>query len=290
MATPKFKIAFLMPQFIMGGVETCLLHLITCLKNYPEYEFTIVTKYKVTEVFFLKQFQENDIPLVSFNLDKKFSYEKFLFLQKPIARLRGSLHRKIKRREMQKYFSNFDLLIDYHNLSFYNEIKNLKIPRIGWIHFNREIFDHFYANRQDDILNIYQNVICLSKSFYELLVNRDSRWNDRLIQIYNPVDIHAIRYRSSVASYPQNEKYFVFVARIDNYQKDHLTVIKAFKKFSLRYPDAKIYFIGDGPGSDHFKKLTNVYDLEKNIIFLGTLDNPLGYMKHACAKIGRAHV
>lgn len=281
----KIKVAFLMPQIIMGGVETCLLRLITCLKSYPGYEFTVITKKTVVEEFFLKEFQEKDIPLVTFDFDRNFSQNKLWFLSKTISRLRRSFHKRKKRRELLNFISNFDLLIDYHNLSFYNEIKNVKVPKIGWVHFNREIFDHFYAKQQDDILNFYQNVVCLSQSFYQLLINRDTRWINQLVQIYNPIDIRAVQERASIASHPEDEKFFVFVARIDNYQKDHLTVIKAFKIFVSKYTDAKIYFIGDGPGSDHFKKITIENGLEKNIIFLGTLDNPLGYMKYACANI-----
>ena len=42
----KLKIAFFMPQIIMGGAETCLLRLITALKKFG-YEISIVTKVDV---------------------------------------------------------------------------------------------------------------------------------------------------------------------------------------------------------------------------------------------------
>ena len=73
--------------------------------------------------------------------------------------------------------------------------------------------------------------------------------------LYTSIDFYEIRQRAIVSATHFTEKYFVFVARIDNYQKDHLTVIKAFKKLVLKYPEAKMYFIGDGTGRNYYENM-----------------------------------
>ena len=282
----KIKIAFLMPQIIMGGAETCLLRLITGLKE-SGYEISIVSKEPVTEEFFIKHFRELNVTINTFQFDPFQPQEKNNFLKKHILKLKRSYNKRKTRKEWIHFINKnrFDLLIDYANFSFINEIQYFNIPKIGWFHSNREIFDYFFRINQDHILNTYNKIVCLTQSFHSLFISRDPRFREKLIQIYNPIDPDEIQQKAIISSPHLSKKYFTFVARLDNYQKDHLTVIKAFKKLVQKHSDAIIYFIGDGPGRNYYESIVKNEGLEKNVLFTGTMDNPYGYIKNACANI-----
>ena len=275
-----------MPEIIMGGAETCLLRLITGLRKFG-YEISIVTKVPVTEQFFIHHFRELNVTIHTFEFNPFVQKERLNFFQKWILKLKRSYFKRKVKKEWVQYINqcNFNILIDYANFSFIDEIRDFNIPKIAWFHSNREIFDNFFRMKQDDILNTYDKIVCLTQAFYNILINRDPRYCDKLIQIYNPIDFYDIRQRAIVSATHFTEKYFVFVARIDNYQKDHLTVIKAFKKLVLKYPEAKMYFIGDGTGRNYYENMVKEEGLEKNILFTGIMENPYGYMKGACANI-----
>ena len=65
---------------------------------------------------------------------------------------------------------------------------------------------------------------------------------------------------------------FVMVARLDK-QKDHVTVIKAFREINKKYKNWEIIFAGDGPLKEELEKIVVSYGLSKNIKFLGFVSN-----------------
>lgn len=60
----------------------------------------------------------------------------------------------------------------------------------------------------------------------------------------------------------------VFVGRIAE-EKNIVFLIDAQKEIAKKHPNVKLIIIGDGPDSDKYKKLTNKYKLNDNIIFTG---------------------
>ena len=60
----------------------------------------------------------------------------------------------------------------------------------------------------------------------------------------------------------------VFVGRIAE-EKNIVFLIDAQKEIVKKHPNVKLIIIGDGPDSDKYKKLTNKYKLNDNIIFTG---------------------
>lgn len=278
----KIKITFCMYQIITGGIENCLIRLISKLQEYPQYEFTVISKKEVTEEKYLNFFKDKNIPLL---------YNSYTDLgEKPlgrIAKMKWNLKRILHQRKNKKIIDklkNSDVVIDYFNCSFFPELKKIDVPKIGWYHsgivpFNRYINDH----RQ--YLENYDSFVCLTDSFKKSLQVAEPSYSNKIIRIYNPIDIDQIKIIATNSVCPsENERYFVFVARMHE-DKDHLTVIGAFEKFHKKYPDAKMYFIGDGDKREIYEQKVSKLGLSKNIIFTGRLSNPFGYIKHAVANI-----
>lgn len=75
-----------------------------------------------------------------------------------------------------------------------------------------------------------------------------------------------------------NEAYvFSIVARLHPI-KNHKKLILAFKKLTEKYKNARLLIIGDGILEEDLKKLVKEQDLEKEISFLGYIDNPCDYV------------
>lgn len=67
------------------------------------------------------------------------------------------------------------------------------------------------------------------------------------------------------------------IARLDG-QKDHQTLIKAFKLVSAKIPDSELVVVGDGPLRKDIENLTKNLKLENNVKFLGWVQDARNLM------------
>ncbi len=65
------------------------------------------------------------------------------------------------------------------------------------------------------------------------------------------------------------------VARLDNFQKDHITMFNAFKEFSKEYPLYKLNVYGDGPDKESYIEYIKKNNMENKIILHGKVSEPL---------------
>lgn len=282
----KIKVAFCMYQMITGGIEKCLIRLLKKMHEMPEYELTVLVRRQVTERTFLDFFSEYGIPLIEFpNEYDMLGAKPKCFAARKIWRFRCFLFKLEQRKQIKKHLLNKDVIVDYFNCSFYSILKNLNIPKIGWCHSNFLLYSQNLDKNNKNFLNCYDKFVCLTDSFKEKLLPSVPQYLDKIVRIYNFVDVTEIKALAECAPHPQiNEKYFVFVGRLHD-DKDHSTVIEAFRKFVRYHPDAKMYFVGDGVRREEYEAIVKKYKLDKKIIFTGILNNPLGYIKYAVGNI-----
>lgn len=278
----KIKVTFLMYQIITGGIENCLLRLLDRMCSDPRYEITVISKRFVTEAKFLNFFKDHNIPLL-YDYHAKLGKKPKRFISKVKWKLKRPFL-KLKNTDVRQCLQNSDIVIDYFNCSFFTELKNLHIPKIGWYHSGFSRFcKHFETHKS--YLEHYDKFVCLTDSFRIALIEAIPTCKDNVIRVYNPIDFSELRESASCAlTPPTDERYFVFVGRMHD-DKDHLTVINAFNLFLQKHPEAKLYFLGDGDKRAEYEKLVTELNLENNIIFTGTVENPLGYIKNAVANI-----
>lgn len=60
-------------------------------------------------------------------------------------------------------------------------------------------------------------------------------------------------------------------------EKNHAFLIDVFKKLHEQVPDSKLFLVGEGELLDQIKAKVVSLGLEKNVIFLGVVDNPQDY-------------
>lgn len=78
-----------------------------------------------------------------------------------------------------------------------------------------------------------------------------------------------------------HEKSIVTVARLDNFQKDHITMFNAFKIFHAYYPDYVLDIYGEGPDRNIYEKIISDMGLTKSIILHGKCKNPVEKLIHS---------
>ena len=84
--------------------------------------------------------------------------------------------------------------------------------------------------------------------------------------IYNPYISHIKKY-----SYRNKKNYILSTGRL-TFQKDYFTLIDAFKKFSNKYKNYKLYILGDGPLKKDLINYARNLNLEKKIFFKGWIN------------------
>lgn len=256
----KIKIVFCMYWIITGGVETCLMRIIQNLIRTNKYEFKIVTRKKTIDQYFFDFFKENNIEIYCIEKTKKFSPK------------------------LKTIFKNSDIIIDYFNFNFLYNLESIKKPKIGVYHSSINCFNKEFKTRKDLLFKTYDKLICLTKSFKNDVVEQFPQYKEKIVQLYNPIDIHNIQNLAKEGDYPKDEKYFVFLARLHK-DKDHDCVIEAFRLFNERVSNGKMYFIGAGDKELEYKNKVKALGLDQKIIFTGVKSNPYGYLKHSTANI-----
>ena len=88
--------------------------------------------------------------------------------------------------------------------------------------------------------------------------------------IPNPVEPTTIKWDLS-----QCTKSIVTVARLDDYQKNHTLLIRAFTRVLEKHPDYKLKIYGDGPDKEKYNKLIDSLHMKDNVQLMGKTSNAL---------------
>jgi len=128
----------------------------------------------------------------------------------------------------------------------------------------------------DKILSHMTNRIVVVAEFLKRnLVQKEWMNPEAITTIYNGIDGDDFTRRgdrveiAAELNISPTSKILGIVARLDPI-KNHRCLIKAMKKVAVRFPDALLLVIGDGPMRTKLEELVSLEHLNGNIIFLGT--------------------
>ena len=138
-----------------------------------------------------------------------------------------------------------------------------------------------FANK----LKYYDKTVVLTDACKNDLHKLYPEYSDKIIRIYNPIDIKSIKEKSKETK-PVNGKCFCCVSRLSG-DKDIKTVLNAFEDFYItnNKPKIKMVFVGDGDKANEYKEYANTLKSKKQILFVGAQKNPFVYMKNSVAHI-----
>lgn len=130
---------------------------------------------------------------------------------------------------------------------------------------------------------IADKVISLSRGVKEDLVNNFHINKEKIVVIYNPVEINKInQLKSEKINYQireKDEKLILSVGRLVE-QKDFPTLIKAFSLVQQKMK-AKLIILGKGHLINELKSLSEQLGIKDKVLFLGFKQNPYKYMRYS---------
>ena len=280
----KIRVAFCLRDLKVGGVESVLTRTLNRLSKFSDLDITVVTYTPL----------RNDWR-AWFDTHKKISVRtlypcKFLgtdlphfFLFRIIKHMVRDMYRWLRRMIFNKrMFHDFDIVVDYYDFDCARELAGLNVPRVAWWHSSA---DKFYNGGYVRYLDNYNKIVVLTDAFADELQKKYKKFSDKIIRIYNPIDVDEIRKKAKVAPTYDGE-YFVSVSRLVN-GKDIETVIRAFDKFwnENNKPNIDLLIIGDGYARSRFEAFARSMSAAKHIVFAGAVNNPFGFMRDSRANI-----
>jgi glycosyltransferase involved in cell wall biosynthesis len=137
--------------------------------------------------------------------------------------------------------------------------------------------------------NLYKSadkVVCPSDAVAGDLEENFGVPREKLVRIYNPVDVERVRQMASEGECPYQAAgpYLIAVGRLSR-EKGFDILIDAMPAVLRRFPAAQLYILGEGPLEAELKEQVQTLGLYENVVFLGFQANPWLYLKHADAFI-----
>ena len=279
------SIVFFMPPMTIGGVETALTQTLHALVKRSDIEVSVYFHVPLQEPFWVKWFANNKAIKQYVCFPKSPYFEKLKTRIPVIENLRKilfGLYKRYRRVLISKHVKKFDIVIDYVTGSSYKILKNIQGTKITWVHSSYNYLIN--KNLQNRVLK-YDRIVCITEDCKKKLISLYPNVSNKVVKIYNPCDYEEIK-RKAINGSGLDYKYFLCVSRLD-YDKDIVTVINGFDLFwhNCNRPNCKLLIIGDGGMINYFKKRANELESCKEIIFLGKIPEPYGYMHDALAHI-----
>lgn len=283
----KMKVAFCVPNMIIGGVETVFVNTLTELLKNKDLEIQVISHAKIRETLYVDWFKAHpEIPLHVYyplhNFFEDLSKYSKIFPLKQLRKIIFSLYKKYRRIfvKLSGKFNKIDIFIDYKNFEFFKELKYYNVPKIAWAH---SALSYFESHGSFARLAQYTTIVGITDDFVNEFKAKYPKYADKIVRIYNPMDVDTIIDKSKRCCTPRG-KYFCHVSRLSP-GKDIKTLLKAFDIFALKHKNVSLYIVGDGPQADEIKKYAEELKSHEQIIFTGSLNNPYCIMSGALANI-----
>ena len=125
-------------------------------------------------------------------------------------------------------------------------------------------------------------LIAVSGSERDLAIQHHIVPNKKIITLYNsidPAEYEDFSYQNRIPNKLLNSSEEIILGTVGRlyYQKDPITLIKSFKIINNKFPNTKLYIVGDGPLENECIALINELKLESKIILAGYQKNSKQY-------------
>lgn len=266
------KILFIIWSNTLGGGAETLLTTIVNNLNPQKYQIGIIEFYHST---IKKERLNKNIKIhesISFGGDK--DYQKKLYY----------VHRESDR-IIQRYIpKNYDLYV-----SFNYQIPSFLLPKgtrnVSWIH--GPVFDlaeegmESYWYLQDKAFEKVAKIVSVSDITTNSIQALFPRHKNKIVQIYNGIDIKTVRQRAdSFTEIILQHPAVICVGRLDD-NKNPLRILDIFNGINTENYCVHLYFLGNGELESQILERAYEYELQDRVHILGYIDNPFPVMKQA---------
>lgn len=281
----KKKIAICLRDMQIGGVESVCIKMLESLLKLDEFEFVFITYVKLTEPRYIEWFKQHpDIKRYTLYPSKIFGTKlAHFFLWRLAQHMMRDIYRWFRRmRIKENVFPDIDVFVDFYDFSFEREFRNIRRPKIAWWHSS---INKFISGNYIRFMPNYDKLVLLTDDAVDEFRQQYREYSNKVVRIYNPVDISDIRTRST-AKVDVSGDYFCVVARLSA-DKDIVTILRAFDMFWNKSgrPDVRLVIVGGGDMADDLKSIAHTMSSASRIVFAGMQSNPFAYMRGAMAHI-----
>lgn len=282
----RIKVAFCLRDMQLGGVESVLIRTLDKLQEYKNIDIYLVTYANIKEPIYKKYFETHkNIKCYSLYPCSWLSTKlPRFFLARIFIHILRDIYRGFKRIFVIPKFKDINVFIDYHDFGFCDEFKYIKgAKKIAWFHSSVNVFVKRNFIKK---LNNYDKTVVLTDEFIDEFDKIYHDKKNKLIRIYNPINVAEIKNKSVQKSEKIHGDYFCVVSRLSA-DKDIKTLLRAFDVFwnNTNKPNIKMIFVGDGNKKTEYEKCAKALKSAKQILFVGSTRNPFVYMKNARANI-----
>ena len=157
---------------------------------------------------------------------------------------------------------------------------------VAWLGVNHFSFDARLGGRPRKIQRLltqyrrYHGVAALNQHMADEAARIFEGKLEGVIVLPNAIDIESIRERASacyddIQLTPNGAPYIVSVARLDEVQKDHRTLLRAYAELARRGAvEEHLVIVGNGAYLEELQSLARELDVPERVHFVGHQDNP----------------
>ena len=294
----KKKVIFRSGSLRMGGLERVLIEVLQTI-NKEKFDIYLVIDDDCGKENIFEKDIPKDIPYFFLKPEKlireteKYKEKKKNIIYKLMYNLMMEKENKVMYRNMQRILKDIgeiDVIVDFDaGASKYIEKLDIK-KKIVWIHNSipnlkkKESKIKRFGKR----LEKYDRVVAICDEMKEEIENIYPNLKGKVSRIYNPFNFERIeklmedeRELTKEQKKMLNEDYCIAIARLDNVQKDFLTLVRAYKFVKESGIQDKLYIIGDGPSKEEIINEIKKLSLEENIKLIGLSKNPYIWLKNS---------
>lgn len=266
------KILFIIWSHSLGGGAEALLTTIVNHLNPEKYQIGIIEFYHST---IKKEPVNSNIKIyepITFEGDKE--YQKKLYY----------VHKEPERMIRMYIPADYDLYV-----SFNYQIPSFLLPEgsrnIAWVH--GAVFDlaeegmREYKWLQRKAFEKVQKIISISDVTTKSIQDLFPEHTDKLIEIYNAINIERVRKESdSFTEIKLKHPAVICVGRLDE-NKNPLRTLNIFRRIARKNDSVHLYFLGKGELEPQILQKANEYGLQEQIHVLGYVENPFPIIRQA---------
>ncbi len=260
------KILRVIPSLEMGGVERTLTSILPRLdkRQYEVYLCCLFKRDKLADTM-----ESLGIPIIKFRMRARLDFDgKYIAGILRLARLMKKMQIDIVHTHLYRA-----------NLAGRIAAKLAGVPVIIANEHNIDSWKKFPQRLNDRVLaGITNKIIAVSDAVKDFYVNKIGISEDKIITIYNGVDIS--KFQTYVNTNKQkeefgikpDEKVITTIGRLHQ-QKGHLYFLKAAQIIREKNPKVKFLIVGDGPLEKQLRSMSKDLEISKNVIFAGLRDD-----------------
>lgn len=294
----KKKIIFVTKGLWIGGIETSLVNLLNHF-NYEKYDVTLLVLFASLDM--LDQVNSKCRVIIAdrekaITFQQAYQYARLHHLTED-AKCLSFKHkmmmwtvpfiRWIENRLYIKYIKEhmktecFDTCIVYTDVVAETAIRAINAKKI-LMYYHHGVMRHVYHDKI--AYKKCEKIIAVSENQAEALRKFVPKYADKIITIHNLVDVVTIREKAKleIEEVFDDKKYnIVTVGRI-SYEKGMDIAVKVCAKLVEEgFDNVCWWIVGDGPAMQEVKKMILETHLEKNVVTVGTKNNPYPYIRKA---------